>query len=175
MAPVGMQARYVYMVITTNKDDLKLTADQLKQIEAAKQADDRVTQDRGTLKMTAREDLQKLGDAENPDIAKLDAKIRELKKMEGDDMLADYKLAAEYKKILTADQREKIKTLGPRFDQMMPMPIRPGVPGAPGAAVRPMPGMGNVPSMPAVSPQGTPVPAPAQPSVPAQAPEPALP
>src|SRR5512143_2783108 len=40
MAPMGMQARYTYEVVRTNRDELKVTDAQMKAIDAARAADD---------------------------------------------------------------------------------------------------------------------------------------
>ena len=141
MAPMGNQAMYIFEVIRTNKDELKVTDAQWKTIQDARDADQKTRMDRSMQTMNTRRDLQDIADADSPDIAKIDAKVRDLKKAEGDDMMADFKLSALYRKTLTAEQREKLKTLAPKFEPFMPgMPGGPPMPGGPGM----MPG-GNPP------------------------------
>lgn len=165
MAPMGMQARYTYEVIRTNRDELKVTDAQMKAIDAARAADDKAVQDRSMQKMTIRNELQDLADADNPDMAKIEAKVRELQKIQGDEMLADFKLTAAYRKALTADQRTRVKTLAPKFEPMIP--TRPGVPMMPGMAVPPVP---NVPGpgnpTPGARTMVVPAPVPAPPKAP---------
>jgi len=109
-------------------------------------------------------------------MAKIEARVRDFKKSEGDDMLADFKLTAIYRRALTAEQREKVKTLSPKFEPYMSMPGRPGMPGGP-----PMPGgPGMVPGGPGNRPNGNPFgemggpgnPPPTQPTPPPTPPQP---
>lgn len=135
MLPMGNQAGVLFEIIRTNKDELKVTDAQWKIIQDARDADQKTRMDRSMQTMNIRRDLQTLADADAPEIAKIDAKVRELKKAEGDDMMSDFSLTAAYRKALTPEQREKSKTLFPKFEPYMPMPGRPGMPGGP-----PMPG-----------------------------------
>jgi Spy/CpxP family protein refolding chaperone len=159
MAPMGNQAWYLFETIRTNKAELKVSDAQWKTIQDARDADQKTRMDRSMQTMNTRRDLQTLADTDTPDIAKIEARVRDLKKAEGDDMMADFRLTALYRTTLTAAQREQLKTLAPKFEPMMPggpgmMPGRPGImPGGPGM----------MPGGPAMMPGGTPPAAPGSP------------
>lgn len=143
MSPIGMKARFTYEVILTNRDELKVTDAQIKIINEAREAADKTTYERAMTRSTLTNEIQALADADTPDMAKLEVKVQELMKMQGDEMMADFKLNAAYRKALTPEQRVKITTMAPKFNPMMPNwpgmrggPIVPGDPGGPG-----MPGM----------------------------------
>jgi hypothetical protein len=84
----------------------------------------------------AEQDLGKLTAADQPDVAKVEAKVREIAKMEGDQRMAFIRAVGEAAKLLTADQRKSLTGFAP------PAPA-PAVPAmatpAPAASATPMP------------------------------------
>jgi len=57
MAPMGNQAGFVFEVIRTNKDELKVTDVQWKTIQDARDADQKSRLDRSMQTMNSRRDL----------------------------------------------------------------------------------------------------------------------
>jgi hypothetical protein len=81
----------------------------------------------------AEQDLGKLTGADQPDIGKTEAKVREIAKMNGDARLAFIRAVGEAAKLLTADQRKILTGFAP------PAPAPAMATPAPAASATPMP------------------------------------
>lgn len=80
----------------------------------------------------AEQDLGTLTAADQPEIAKIEAKVREIAKMSGDQRLAFIRAVGEAAKLLTADQRKILTGFAP------PAPTMPMTTPAPAATPMPM-------------------------------------
>ena len=149
-APLGFQGNYMQFLISSNKEELQLTDDQMKKIESLQQDSFKTRGERMEAQRKIQQELRDLTAADRPDMVKVEAKVQELHRLRAQEMMGDIKLAQSYKQILTPAQREKVKTLNPQpgrspmagglgapmagpppVMQPVPMPPAPGSPGEP--------------------------------------------
>lgn len=152
-APVGMQARFTYMSINGNKDALKITDAQEKQIEDLWQKSSSESVARHTKMSGLRGDLENLAQQDPVDMAKIEPAVRAVQNAEADDILADIRLNQAILNVLTKEQRDQLKALPPSFGM-------PGMPGLRPPMPRPMPMPPPPPGGPGGPAPGGPPPAP---------------
>jgi Spy/CpxP family protein refolding chaperone len=163
-APIGLQARFTYMGITSHKDELGLTDAQVKSVEDLFQKSQTDSMAREQKSMALRQAVQDLADADPVDMTKVEAAVNAYQKAQGEQMLSDIRLNVALNSVLTAEQREKLKDLPPSFGMggpgmRPPMPPR-GQGGMPGGMPG-MPGMPGGPPPPSGQPGAPPPPPPA--------------
>lgn len=147
---LGYQSNFTYMLLTSNKTELKLTDAQNAQIEAIYRESTKTRIETMQKQRKLSDEISALVDVDNPNMAAIEAKVRELQTLQGDGMLADIRTNQKYKALLTPEQRTQLKTLSPR-------------PPMPGGAF----GAGSGPRVPVAPPPGGPdAPAPATPPAP---------
>jgi Spy/CpxP family protein refolding chaperone len=150
---LGYQSNFTYMLLTSNKTELKLTDAQNAQIEAIYRESTKTRTETMQKQRKLSDEISALVDADNPNMTAIEAKVRELQTLQGDGMLADIRTNQKYRALLTPEQREQLKTLSPR-------------PPMPGGAF----GTGTGPRAPIVPPSGGPgapdAPAPVTPPAP---------
>ncbi|HOC31188.1 MAG TPA: Spy/CpxP family protein refolding chaperone [Armatimonadota bacterium] len=113
-APLGFQGNYMQFLITSNKEELQLTDEQMKKIESLQQDSFKTRGERMEAQRKIQQELRDLTGADHPDMIKVEAKVQELHRLRAQEMMSDIKLAQSYKQLLTPAQREKIKTLNPQ-------------------------------------------------------------
>ena len=116
-----------YIMLTT---DQQVALNKIKtQALLAKSAADRAMEQ-------AEQELGTLTAADQPEIAKVEAKVRDITKMAGDQRLAFIRAVGEAAKLLTADQRKILTGFAPPAPAM----VAPAMPmSAPAASATPMP------------------------------------
>ncbi len=162
-SPIGSQANMTFMTLQANREDLNITDEQNRRITELWQKSREELRTRGLETRRIQEELQTLTEADTLNMPRIEAQVRAIEKIRSEDTLADIRLNDALKKVLTADQRAKLKTMpgltmggfgrpGARVGPGMPG-VRggPGAPGAPGAPVPPVP---PVPPAPPVPPPG---------------------
>jgi hypothetical protein len=146
-APIGAQANFTYMTLSSRREELKVTDTQWQQISSLWERSGQERQKRSIEMNSAREALQKLTSANTLDMARIEPAVRGLEKLRGDEMMADIRLNDAMKKVLTPEQREQMANLPPRFGPpgaMRPMPnFRPAGPNGPPGPMGPPGGPGG--------------------------------
>jgi Spy/CpxP family protein refolding chaperone len=97
-----------------NKDQLGLTADQVTQLESLRAEFQKEAIRRGADIQVADTELAELLAAEPVDLAKIEAKLRQLAGLQVDLRLSRIRTLEKGKALLTPDQRKKLTSLGPR-------------------------------------------------------------
>lgn len=97
-----------------NKDQLGLTADQVTQLESLRAEFQKEAIRRSADIQVADTELAELLGAEPVDLAKIEAKLRQLGGLQADFRLSRIRTLEKGKALLTPDQRKKLTSLGPR-------------------------------------------------------------
>lgn len=143
------------MTINGNKDGLKLTEAQQKQVEDVWKKASSESMSRNEKMMSLRQKVDDLADKDPVDMPTLEKAIREMQSTQADDIIADVRLNQSLLSILTKEQRAQLNEMPPSFGMPgMPMP-RPMPP--PGMMPKP-PGGPGMPGMPPAPPSPPPAP-----------------
>lgn len=131
-APVGNQAQFTYITVSTNREALKVTPQQVAQMDTLREKASADREQRRVAMDQARNDLQELATADTVDLPQVESRVRALEKLRADDTIADVRLNDALRRVLTAEQRTQLKGLAPRYQNMMPGApgLPPGFPGA---------------------------------------------
>jgi Spy/CpxP family protein refolding chaperone len=97
-----------------NKDQLDLTADQVRQLESLRAAFQTEATRRGADMEAAETDLAALLGTDPVDLAKVEAKLRQIEAIRSDLRLSRIKTLEQGKALLMPEQRKKLASLGPR-------------------------------------------------------------
>lgn len=107
----GPEERPLITLMLQHRDDLKLTAEQVRALEGLRGDFQREAIRREADIRVAELDLQGLLRAEPVDLARVEAKVREIAQLRADLRLARIKVVEQGKAQLTPEQRTTLKTL----------------------------------------------------------------
>lgn len=121
--PAQPEDRPVISLILQNREKLGLSSDQVKRLEQLKTEFQKESIRRDADARVAEMDLKSLLEAQPVDMAKVEAKIRDIERSRADIRLARIRTIEKAKELLTADQRKKFQEImGERtVTQLLPL------------------------------------------------------
>src|SRR5262245_23712894 len=105
------EARPLISLMLSNQDKLHLSASQVQTLEKLRNDFRRQSIRLDADLKVAEMDLAQLLDADSADMGKVESKVREIEKLKGDLRLARLRAIEEGKKVLSTEQRVKLKEL----------------------------------------------------------------
>ena len=105
------EARPLVSFMLSNQDKLQLSASQVQTLEKLRNDFRRQSIRLDADLKVAEMDLAQLLDADSADMGKVESKVREIEKLKGDLRLARLRAIEEGKKVLSAEQRVRLKEL----------------------------------------------------------------
>jgi len=120
MAPGGPAERPLISLALRHKDKLGLSEEQVKTLEAIRAAFQEEAEKRSASLRRAEAELQELLASEPVDLAKVEAKLKEIETLRTELRLSRIKALEQGKAVLTPEQRKKLKTLASQAAGPMP-------------------------------------------------------
>jgi Spy/CpxP family protein refolding chaperone len=109
--PAHQEDRPVISLMLQNREKLGLSSDQVKKLEQLKADFQKESIRRDADARVAEMDLKSLLEAQPADMAKVEAKVREIERGRADIRLARIRVIEKAKELLTADQRKKLQEI----------------------------------------------------------------
>jgi len=107
----AQEGRPLISFMLSNQDKLQLSAGQVQTLEKLRNDFRRQSIRLDADLKVAEMDLAQLLDADSPDTGRVESKVREIEKLKGDLRLARLRAIEEGKKVLSTEQRVKLKEL----------------------------------------------------------------